>query len=71
MMNISVNVARAIAYSLRKKMEYSEKANPYGFDVHVLGFGVNGQERILETSSVQKVALLKHRDRTRGQKELH
>ena len=32
--------------------------------------GAEGQERILETSLVQNVGLLKHRDRTHGQKEL-
>ena len=32
--------------------------------------GADDQERILETSLVQNGGLIKHRDRTRGQKEL-
>ena len=32
--------------------------------------GADGQERILETSLVQNVVLLKQKDRTCGQKEL-
>ena len=37
----------------------------------MVGFGTNGQERILEDVFVaKKVILLKHRDRTHGQKEL-
>lgn len=38
-----------------------------------MGIGANGQERILETSSVKKeqVVLLKQGDRTHWQKELH
>ena len=32
--------------------------------------GANDQERILEASLVQNGGLLKHRDRTHGQKEL-
>ena len=40
--------------------------------MEVLGFGADGHKRILETSLVQKkVVLLKHGDRTCGQKELH
>ena len=34
------------------------------------GFRADGQERILETCSMQKVVLLNHRDRTHGQNEL-
>ena len=37
----------------------------------MLGFKADGQERILETSLVQKVVLFKYRDRTFGQKGLH
>ena len=37
----------------------------------MLGFGAHGQEGILKMSLVQKVVSLKHRDRTRGQKELN
>lgn len=38
----------------------------------MLGFGADSQERILETSLVQrKVVLLKHGDRTCGPEELH
>ena len=36
----------------------------------MLGFGANSQKRIPETSLVQKVVLLKHRDKIHGQKEL-
>ena len=37
----------------------------------MLGFKANGQERILETSLMHKVVLLKHGVRTHGQKELY
>ena len=37
----------------------------------VVKFGAQGQERILGTSLVQKIVLLKHRDRTHGQEDLH
>ena len=37
----------------------------------MLRFKASDQERILEMSLVQKVVLLKHKDRTRGQNELH
>ena len=37
----------------------------------MVGFGANGQERIPEdVFGAKKVILLKHRDRTHGQKEL-
>ena len=37
-----------------------------------MGLGADGQERILEDVFVaKKVTLLKHRDRTHGQEELH
>lgn len=38
--------------------------------VCLVGSRAGGQERILEISLVRKVVLLKHRDRTPGQKEL-
>ena len=37
----------------------------------MLGLEGNGQERILETSLVQKGGFIKAQGRTRGQKELH
>ena len=48
-------------------------SKPYNhnIDVEMLEFGADGQERILETSEVQNLVLLKHGDRTHGQKELH
>ena len=36
----------------------------------MLGYKADGQERILEMSWYKKVVLLKHRDKTYGQKEL-
>lgn len=42
------------------------------FDVEMLGFGANDQEGILKMFSLQKkVVLLKYRDRTYRQKQLH
>ena len=37
----------------------------------ILGFGANGQERILEMSSVQKGGFIKACGQGNGQKELH
>lgn len=37
-------------------------------DVEMLGFGADGQERILQW---KKVCLLAHRDKTRGHREPH
>lgn len=48
--------------------DYERGPNDVG---KTLGFEADGQEGILETSLLRKGGLLKHRDRTPGQKERH